>query len=315
MVRPRAFAVLRLMAIGSPTATMTIGNSHPFPGRRGAGWLALVLWENGPGSCAGWAAAHRCRLGALPSRRRRALDAVAHERRRRAVHAAAAAIHVLVVERDHLDAHLGEALHRARRCAAHDHAPRPHGQAVDRERRVIGLALDRADLERLQLLEEPEWQPDRVDDGDVDVGHHEGAVDVLLVTVQLDLQELHAERSQHLFDLPHALRVGTGADADDLGLLVDHREAAALEDPRAVDRPEDRHAERGHGAGDRRLLAASQTGAHPTDDGAAADRDHLVARGLRLDVARHGAAHVRDLNALAAQRLGEAIVLLAHLLK
>src|SRR5206468_1221915 len=76
----------------------------------------------------------------------------------------------------------------------------------------------------------------------------------------------------------------------------------AFEDPGAVDRPEDRHAEPGERPGHRQLLAAADRRAHARHDGAAVDRDEAVARVDRLHAARRAFVEEDDLDALLAER-------------
>src|SRR5437762_7212955 len=73
------------------------------------------------------------------------LHGIARERRGGAMDPAAAAAHGVEVEREHVDALLGQPIERVRGCGAHDDAPGPHREAVDRERVIVRMELDRFD--------------------------------------------------------------------------------------------------------------------------------------------------------------------------
>jgi hypothetical protein len=156
-------------------------------------------------------------------------------------------------------------------------------------------------------------KPGRVDQGEIDVDHHEMAVDVDAVSGQIDDQQLRALAAQDIRHLRDGLVVDPDAAADDGRLGVQPGEAAALHHAGAGDGREDRHAGLGQGAGHVTFLAVAQARREARDDGAALHGERGVARVARLEPTAGNPLEADDLDAVVFQHSDQAVVLGLHL--
>src|SRR5262245_48330826 len=105
--------------------------------------------------------------------------AVADQRQRGAMDAAAVLLGLRVVERHHLDAVVGEAGGGALSVVdGQEHLAGPDGQAVHHPQVVGVVHLDPPDLQLPERVEEPVRRPLQVDQRQAVVHHHDLAVDV-----------------------------------------------------------------------------------------------------------------------------------------
>jgi hypothetical protein len=170
--------------------------------------------------------------------------------------------------------------------------PGPNGEAVDHPVLVVRANLDLPDFQFVQLLQKPERQQRRVHERGVVVNHHEHAVDVQTVAGEMNAQQLHALRAQHILKLARAFLIDPARQPDD------------------GDLPFAESASRGWRAfGSPAAPPAADRRTEPRDNGATIDGDDAVPRVDGLHLARRAFVDIDDLCALVSQCIGECIML------
>ena len=198
-------------------------------------------------------------------------------------------------------------------AARHDDTAGPDGKAVDDGVVVLRRDLDGADAEFLQFLEKGKGKHVGIDDGDVDVDHRHGAVDVDGIAGEIDAQQFDALPGEHFLELARALLVDADGPADDGRAVIEPGETAAFHHARAVDGAQDRHAETGDRLRDVSLLAAADRARQAADHAASLDGDRRIAGVDGLQAVGFDAVQKHHLDTLVPQRADQTVVLGAEL--